>query len=175
MAPYEALYGRRCRSPVHWYETGETVITTPEFFENTTQAVKKIQIRMKSAQSRQKSYADKKRTLEFQVGDLVFLKVSPFKGVIWFGKWGKLNPQYIGPYEILERIGKTAYRLALPSNLASVHNVFHVSMLKKYVSNKSHVLKQEPIEIHEDFSFEGKPKRIVDYKIKTLRNKDIYI
>ncbi|KAL5559562.1 hypothetical protein UlMin_035773, partial [Ulmus minor] len=158
MAPYEALYGRR----------------SPEFVEDTTQAVKKIQTRMKSAQSRQKSYADKRRRpLEFQVGDSVFLKVSPFKGVIRFGKRGKLNPRYIGPYEILEGVGKTAYRLALPPNLASVHNVFHVSMLKKYVSDKSHVLEQEPIEIHEDLSFEEKPVRILDYKIKALRNKDI--
>ncbi|MBN2228639.1 MAG: DDE-type integrase/transposase/recombinase, partial [Candidatus Thorarchaeota archaeon] len=124
MAPYEALYGRRCRSPVHWYETGESEITAPEFVEDTTQAVKKIQTRMKSAQSRQKSYADRRRRpLEFQVGDSVFLKVSPFKGVIRFGKRGKLNPRYIGPYEILERVGRAAYRLALPPNLASVHNV----------------------------------------------------
>ncbi|KAL5560324.1 hypothetical protein UlMin_036535 [Ulmus minor] len=113
MAPYEALYGRKCRSP-----------------------------------SRQKSYADKRRRpLEFQVGDSVFLKISPFKGIIRFGKRGKLNPRYIGPYEILERVGKAAYRLALPPNLATVHNVFHVSMLKKYVPDKSHVLEQEPIEI----------------------------
>ncbi|KAL5548886.1 hypothetical protein UlMin_004117 [Ulmus minor] len=94
-------------------------------------------------------------------------------GVIRFGKRGKLNPRYIGPYEILERVGKTAYRLSLPPNLASVHNVFHVSMLKKYVSDKSHVLEQEPIEIHEDLSFEEKPMQILDYKIKTLRNKEI--
>jgi len=103
----------------------------------------------------------------------VFLKVSPFKGVIWFGKRGKLNPRYIGPYEILERVGKMAYRLALPPNLAPVHNMFHVSMLKKYVADKSHVLEQEPIEIHEDLSFEEKPVQILDYKIKTLRKKDI--
>ena len=141
MAPYEALYGRKCRSPVHWYETGEAIITAPEFVENTTNSVKKIQARMKSAQSRQKSYADKRRRpLEFQVGDSVFLKISPFKGIIRFGKRGKLNPRYIGPYEILERVGKAAYRLALPPNVATVHNVFHVSMLKKYVPDKSHVL-----------------------------------
>ena len=83
--------------PVHWYETGELEITAPEFVEDTNQAMKKIQTRMKSAQSRQKSYADRRRTpLEFQVGDSVFLKVSPFKGVIRFGKRGKLNPRYIG-------------------------------------------------------------------------------
>ena len=103
----------------------------------------------------------------------MFIKVSPFKGVIRFRKQGKLNPQYIRPYEVLERIGKTEYQLAFPPNLASVHNVFHVSMLKKYVSDKSHVLEQEPIEIHEDLSFEEKPIPILDYKIKTLRNKDI--
>ena len=105
----------------------------------------------------------------------MFLKVSPFKGVIRFGKRGKLNPRYIGPYEILERVGKMAYRLALPPNLASVHNVFHVSMLKKYGLDKSHVLEQEPIEIYEDLSFEEKLVWILDYKIKTLRNKDILL
>ncbi|KAL5572944.1 hypothetical protein UlMin_022541 [Ulmus minor] len=129
---------------------------------------------MKSAQSRQKSYADKRRRpLEFQVGDSVFLKISPFKGIIQFGKRGKLNPRYIGPYEILERVGKVAYRLALPPNLASVHNVFHVSMLKKYVPDKSHVLEQEPIEIHEDLSLQERPVRILNFKVKTLRNKEI--
>ncbi|KAL5566586.1 hypothetical protein UlMin_029751 [Ulmus minor] len=129
---------------------------------------------METAQSRQKSYADKRRRpLEFQVGDSVFLKVAPFKGVIRFGKRGKLNPRYIGPYEVLERIGKAAYRLALPPNMASVHNVFHVSMLKKYVPDESHVLEQEPIELHEDLSYEEKPVQILDRKIKTLRNKEI--
>ena len=129
---------------------------------------------MKSAQSRQKSYAAKRRRpLEFQVGDSVFLKISPFKGIIQFGKRGKLNPRYIGPYEILERVGKAAYRLALPPNLATVHNVFHVSMLKKYVPDKSHVLEQEPIEIHEDLSLQEKPVQILDFKVKTLRNKEI--
>ena len=174
MAPYEALYGRRCKSPVHWYETGESLVTAPDFVENTTEAVKKIQARIEIAQSRQKSYADKRRRpLEFEVGDFVFLKVAPFKGVIRFGKRGKLNPRYVGPYEILERVGKVAYRLALPPNLASVHNVFHVSMLKKYVPDTSHILEQEPIELHEDLTYEEKPVQILDRKTKTLRNKEI--
>ena len=83
MAPYKALYGRKCRSPVHWYEIGEAIVIAPEFVENTTNAVKKIHARMKSTQSHQKSYADKRRRpLEFQVGDSVFLKISPFKGII---------------------------------------------------------------------------------------------
>ncbi|KAL5553315.1 hypothetical protein UlMin_040716 [Ulmus minor] len=130
--------------------------------------------RIQTAQSRQKSYADKRRRpLEFKVGNFVFLKVAPFKGVIRFGKRGKLNPRYVGPYEILERVGKVAYRLALPPNLASVHNVFHVSMLKKYVPDASHILEQEPIELHEDLTYEEKPVQILDRKTKTLRNKEI--
>ena len=127
---------------------------------------------MEMAQIRQKSYADKRRRpIEFEVGDFMFLKVAPFKGVIRFRKWGKLNSQYIGPYEVLERVGKPAYRIALPPNMASVHNVFHVSMLKKYVPDESHVLEQEPIELHEDLSYEEKPVQILDRKTKTLRNK----
>ena len=149
---------------------------TPEFVENTTNSVKKIQARMKSAQSRQKSYADKRRRpLEFQVGYSVFLKISPFKGIIRFGKRGKLNPRYIGPYEILERVKKAAYRLALPPNLATVHSVSHVSMLRKYVPEESHVLKREPIEIHEDLSLHERPVWILDFKVKTLRNKEILL
>ncbi|KAL5540548.1 hypothetical protein UlMin_043251 [Ulmus minor] len=101
---------------------------------------------METAQSRQKSYVDKRRRpLEFQVVDSVFLKVAPMKGVMRFGKKGKLSPRFIGPFEILERIGKVAYKLALPPELSSVHNVFHVSTLKRYVSDPSHVLKHEPI------------------------------
>ena len=103
MAPYETLYGRKCRSPVHWYETGKTIVIVLEFVENTTNAVKKFQARMKSTHSRQKSYADKRRRpLEIQVEDSVFLKVSPFKGIVWFRKREKLNHRYIRPYEILK-------------------------------------------------------------------------
>ncbi|KAL5555342.1 hypothetical protein UlMin_037578 [Ulmus minor] len=129
---------------------------------------------MKTAQSRQKSYADKRRRpLEFLVGDSVFLKVAPMKGVMRFGKKGKLSPRYIGPFEILERIGKVAYRLALPPELSYVHNVFHVSMLRRYVSDPSHVLENEPIEVHKDLTYEEQPVQILDRKDKTLRNKVI--
>ncbi|KAL5558761.1 hypothetical protein UlMin_034972 [Ulmus minor] len=174
MAPFETLYGRRCRSPAHWYETGEKLIAAPDFVESTTEAVKLIQKRMKTAQSRQKSYADRRRRpLEFQVGDLVFLKVAPMKGIVRFGKKGKLSPRYIGPFEILEMIGKVAYKLALPSELSTVHNVFHVSMLRKYISDPSHVLESEPIEIREDLTYEEQPVQILDKKDKALRNKVI--
>ncbi|KAL5574707.1 hypothetical protein UlMin_016406 [Ulmus minor] len=124
--------------------------------------------------SRQKSYADRRRRpLEFKEGDFVFLKVAPMKGVMRFGKKGKLSPRYIGPFEILERIGKVAYKLALPSELAAVHNVFHVSMLRKYVSDPSHVLVSEPIEVREDLTYQEQPVQILDRKDKALRNKVI--
>ncbi|KAL5543351.1 hypothetical protein UlMin_007135 [Ulmus minor] len=129
---------------------------------------------MKTVQDRQKSYADKRRRLlEFHVGDSVFLKIAPMKGVMRFGKRGKLSPRYIGPFEILERVGKVAYRLALPPDLSSVHNVFHVSMLKKYVPDPTHVLEHEPIEVHEDLTYEEQPVQVLDRKEKKLRNKAI--
>ena len=126
------------------------------------------------AQDRQKNYADNRRKeLEFEVDDLVFLKVAPWKGVIRFQKRGKLNPRYIGPFRIIERIGLVAYRLELPSELSHIHNVFHVLMLKKYVSDPSHILEAPPIELNEDLSFEVQLVDIVDQEIKELRNKVI--
>ena len=95
------------------------------------------------------------------------------KGVMRFGKKGKLSPRYIGPFEILERVGNVAYGLALPPELASVHNVFHVSMLKKYVPDPSHVLNHEPIEVHEDLTYEERPVQILAREEKVLRNKTI--
>ncbi|KAL5546141.1 hypothetical protein UlMin_005828 [Ulmus minor] len=97
------------------------------------------------------------------------------KSVIRFRKKGKLSPRYIGPFEILERIGKVAYRLVLPPKLSSVYNIFHVSMLRKYISDPSHVLEHEPIEVHEDLTYEEQPMQIFDRKDKTLRNKVIHL
>ena len=117
--------------------------------------------------SRQKSYADKRRRpLEFQVGESVFLKIALMKGIMRFGKNGKLSPRYTGPFEILERVGKVAYKLALPPELASVHDVFHISMLKKYIPDPSHVLSQEPIEVRTDLTYEEKPVQILDQEEK---------
>jgi hypothetical protein len=131
-----------------------------------------IRERMKAAQDRQKSYADKRRRpLEFEVGDHVFLKVSPWKGVQRFGIKGKLSPKYVGPFEMLERIGACAYRLALPPNLDRVHNVFHVSQLRKYVSDPSHVLPDIVSEVQPDLTFEPVHVRILDRQEKRLRNK----
>ncbi|GJW61832.1 putative reverse transcriptase domain-containing protein, partial [Tanacetum coccineum] len=118
-APFEALYGRKCRSLVCWAEVGEAQLTAPEIIHETTKKIFKIRDRMQVARDRQKSYADKRRRpLEFEVGDKVMLKVAPWKGVIQFGKHGKLNPHYIGPFRIIERIGPVAYRLDLPRELS---------------------------------------------------------
>ena len=115
VAPYEMLCGRKCRSPVHWDEMGERKYLGPERVRETTEAMEKIRKRMLAVQSRQKSYADPKRKdIEFSVGDKVLLKIAPMKGIMRFGKKGKLSPRFIGPFEILERVGSVAYRLALP-------------------------------------------------------------
>nr|GFA87979.1 putative reverse transcriptase domain-containing protein [Tanacetum cinerariifolium] len=131
-APFEALYGRKCRSPVCWIEVGEAQILGPELIQETTEKIVQIKQRMQAARDRQKSYADlKSKPMEFQVRDKVMLKVSPWKGVVRFGKRGKLNPRYVGPFKVLERVGDVAYKLDLPEELSIVHNTFHMSNLKK--------------------------------------------
>ena len=118
MAPYEALYERPCRSPICWIEVGESSITGPDLIRDTSEKVGMIRKRLLTAQSRQKSYADvRRRPLEFKAGDHVFLKVMPKRGVIRFGKRGKLSSRYIGPFKVLKRVGAVAYRLALPPSL----------------------------------------------------------
>ncbi|XP_052204025.1 uncharacterized protein LOC127809302 [Diospyros lotus] len=126
---------------------------------------------MKAAQDRQKSYANKRRRdLEFSVGDHVWLRVMPMKGVRQFGVSGKLSPRYIGPFEILERVGTLAYRLALPPQLSGVHNVFHVSMLRKYVPDPQHIIDYQTIKVREDVAYEEMPVNILEWKEKVLRN-----
>ncbi|KAL0543847.1 hypothetical protein IC582_018952 [Cucumis melo] len=174
MAPFEALYGKCCRSPVCWDEVGEQRLMGPELVQSTNEAIQKIRSRMHTAQSRQKSYADvRRKDLEFEIGDKVFLKVAPMKGVLRFERKGKLSPRFVGPFEILERIGPVAYRLALPPSLSTVHDVFHVSMLRKYVPDPSHVVDYEPLEIDENLSYVEQPVEVLAREVKTLRNKEI--
>nr|GFC04806.1 putative reverse transcriptase domain-containing protein [Tanacetum cinerariifolium] len=114
-APFEALYGQKCRSPVIWTEVGESQLIRPKIMQEMTEKIIQIKERLKTARSRQKSYADKRRKpLEFKVGDRVLLKVSPWKGVVRSGKKEKLAPWYVGPFEIVECVGPVAYRLKLP-------------------------------------------------------------
>ena len=133
---------------------GERKLNNEELIKVSTEKIQIVRERLKVAQDHQKSYADTRRKdLEFEMDDMVFFKVAPWKGVIRFQRRGKLNPRYIDPFKILERIGPVTYRLELPSELSRIHNVFHVSMLKKYVSDPSHILKTPPIELEEDLSF----------------------
>ncbi|CAN6704242.1 unnamed protein product [Malus baccata var. baccata] len=172
MAPFEALCGKPCRTPLCWSEVGERVLVGPEIVEVTTQNIQVIKANLKAAQDRQKSIADKHSTDRvYKVGDWVFLKLSPWKGVVRFGKKGKLSPRYIGPYQIVERVGEVAYRLALPLELARVHNVFHVTMLRRYVFDPSHVIPPQPLEINPDLTYDEVPVTILDWKDKVLRNK----
>ena len=128
MAPFEALYGRRSRTPMNWSEAGERNFFGPDVVKEAEEQVQLIQKNLKAAQSRQKSYADKKRqAISFQVGEHVYLRVSPIKGVQRFGAKGKLAPRYVGTFPIIERCWPVAYRLELPAQLSSVHNIFHVS------------------------------------------------
>ncbi|KAA0048435.1 pol protein [Cucumis melo var. makuwa] len=174
MAPFEALYGKCCRSPIYWDEVGEQRLMGPELVQSTNEAIQKIRSRMQTAQSRQKSYADvRRKDLEFNVGNKVFLKVAPMKGVLRFERRGKLSPHFVGPFEILERIDLVAYRLALPPSLSAVHDVFHVSMLRKYVPDPSHVVDYEPLEIDENLSYTEQLVEVFAREVKMLRNRKI--
>ena len=108
---------------------------------------------LKIARDRQKSYADnRRRDLQFKIGDQVFLKISLWKGVLRFGKRGKLSPRYIGPYEIMSKVGPIAYKLKLPPEFSRIHDTFHVSMLRKYIPDPSHVLREKPVQLKENLT-----------------------
>jgi len=174
MAPFEALYGRPCRSPLCWAEVGEKHISGPELVEETNKNIGIIRKRLLAAQSRQKSYADRRRRdLHHKEGDHVFLKVSPNKGLKRFGLKGKLSARFIGPFQISERIGDTAYRVTLPPQLAKIHDVFHVSMLRKYVADPSHKLRYELFDFEQDLSVEEGPAKILETRERQLRGRTI--
>ncbi|GKA85819.1 putative nucleotidyltransferase, ribonuclease H [Tanacetum coccineum] len=173
-APFEMLYGRKCRAPICWDQVGERVLEGPEMIEVTNEKVAVAREKLKEAQTRQKSYADKhRRLLEFQPGEHVFLKVSPTRGVRRFGIKGKLSPRFIGPFEILERVGEVSYRLALPPQLSHVHNVFHVSLLRGYKYHHLHVVSYPFGQIREDLSYTEEPESILDRQVRVMRNKTI--
>nr|GFC34514.1 putative reverse transcriptase domain, ribonuclease H-like domain, aspartic peptidase domain protein [Tanacetum cinerariifolium] len=136
-APFEALYGRKCRSPVCWNEVREFYLTGLEIVQETTEKIVQIKQRIQATRDHQKIYANlKRKPMEFLVGDKVMLKVSLWKGVVRFGKRGKLNPRFVGPFKMIERVGPIAYKLELPEELSRVHNTFHVSNLKKCYANE---------------------------------------
>nr|GEU94608.1 putative reverse transcriptase domain-containing protein [Tanacetum cinerariifolium] len=157
-APFEVLYGRKCRSPVCWSEVGDSQLTGLKLIRETTKKIGQIKNRLLTARSRQKSYADvRHKLMEFEVGDMVMLKVSPWKGIIRFGKRGKLSPRYIGPFEIIKRIGPVAYTLELPEKLHGIHNMFHVSNLKKCLADENLVIPLEEIQLDDKLHFIEEP------------------
>ena len=136
--------------------------------------VQVIQQRLKATSDRQKSYADlKRKDIEYEVRDKAFLKVSPWKKILRFGKKGKLIPTFIGPYKILERIGLVTYRLDFPPELAKLHNVFHVLMLWRYLFDELHILPVQDVQVQSDFSYDEEPKVILAREVKPLRNKHV--
>ncbi|GKA97560.1 putative reverse transcriptase domain-containing protein [Tanacetum coccineum] len=173
-APFEALYGRKCRSPVCWTEVGEAQILGPELIQETTEKIIQIKQRMQAARDRQKSYADlKRKPMEFQVGDKVMLKVSPWKGVVRFGKRGKLNPRYVGPFKVLEKVGEVAYKLELPEELSRVHNTFHVSNLKKCHADEPLAVPLDGLHLDDKLHFVEEPLEIVGREVKRLKRSRI--
>ncbi|GKA25150.1 putative reverse transcriptase domain-containing protein [Tanacetum coccineum] len=165
-----------CISPVCWAEVGDVQLTGPEIIHETTEKIVQIRQRLQAARDRQRSYANvRRKPLEFQVGDRVMLKVSPRKGVIRFGKRGKLNPRYIRPFKILERIGPVAYKLELHEELSNVHNTFHVSNLKKCLSDESLVIPMKELRLDDKLNFVEEPVEIMDREVKQLKQSRIPI
>ncbi|GJR77147.1 putative reverse transcriptase domain-containing protein [Tanacetum coccineum] len=189
-ALFEALYGRKCRSPICWAEVGDSQLTGPEIIHETTERIVQIKSHIQAARDRQKSYADvRRKPLEFQVGDKAMLKVSPWKGVIRFDRRGKLNPRYIGPFKIIAKVGTVDYRLELPEKLSRVHSTFYVSKLKKCMADEKktphtpHKKKKHPslpipldeIQVDDKLNFIEEPIEIMDREVKRLKQSRIPI
>ncbi|GJS52942.1 putative reverse transcriptase domain-containing protein [Tanacetum coccineum] len=175
-APFEALYGRKCRSPVCWAEVGDAQLTGPAIIHETTEKIVQIKSRIQAARDRQKSYANiRRKPMVFQVGDRVMLKFSPWKGAVRFGKRGKLNPRYVGPFKVIERVRTVAYKLELPQQLSRFHNTFHVSNLKKCLSDESLVIPLEELRVDDKLHFVEEPVEVMDREIKQLKRSRIPI
>jgi hypothetical protein len=163
MSPFEALYGRKCQTPLMWSNVGEKTLQGLAFVKEAEEKVALIRKRLLEAQSRQKSYADnRRRELRFEEGDFIYLKVSPMRGVKRFQVKGKLAPQFVGPYPIIGIIGPAAYRLELPEFMSDIHNVFHVSQLRKCLQVPENHIEEEIIQIQKDLQYREKPVKILD-------------
>jgi len=174
MAHFEALYGQKCRTPLNWIEPGERRYFGIDFVTEAKEQVRIIQQHMKAAQSRQKSYTDKRRRpLKFEVGDYVYLKVSPMKGVQRFGVKRKLVPRYVGPYKIIERKRNVAYKLQLPPKMSAIFDVFHVSQLKRCLRIPEEAIAPTNIKLQLDLTYEEKPIRVLEEMERVTRSKVI--
>jgi hypothetical protein len=174
MAPFEVLYGWRCRTPLNWIEPGEKMIFKPDIVEVAETIVRRVQDNLKAAKSRQETYANKRhRSLEFEVGNHVYLRVSPMKGVKRFGVKWKLAPCYIGLFPIHEKCGTVAYKLDLPPSLARVHDIFHVSQLRKCLKAPVDVVLPEVTPLEADLSYPEPPIKVLDQNDRVTRRKII--
>ncbi|XP_023749285.1 uncharacterized protein LOC111897559 [Lactuca sativa] len=174
MAPYQAFYAQKCRMPYCWLEDGEKQFISHEIVHKATEKLKVIRERMLVAQNHQKSYTEKKRQpIIFELGDQVLLKVSPWKGLIRFGKRRKLIPSFIVPFKILRRIGNQAYKLDLPKELEGIHNTFHVCYLRKFIGEVIDMILLSELRIDENKRLIEEPEAIVDRKRKKLRRKTV--
>jgi hypothetical protein len=172
ISPFEALYGWPCRTPLSLFESGERVIFGPDIVTEAEEKVKQIQANILTVQSRQKSYIDKgHRHMEFEVGDHVYLRVSPMKGVRHFGIKGKLATHYNGLYPIIDKYGPLSYQVELPSKLSGVHNVFHVSQLKRCLKPLTDVVIEDTISLELDLTYKAYPVKILDQQDRVTRNK----
>ena len=170
MELYEALFGRRCRTLVCWTTLNEHKVIGPNIVKDTEDKVQVIRLSLKVASDQNKSYIDlKMKDIEYEV----FLKVSPWRKVLRFGKQGKLSPRFISLSEVIQRIELVAYRLALPLELANLHDVFHVFMLRRYRSDESHILLMQEVQVNQDYSYDEEPKAILAREVKQLRNKQV--
>jgi hypothetical protein len=171
MSPFEVLYGRKCRTPLFWNEAGENQVFGAEILREAERQIQVVRENLQLAQSRQKSYVDhRRRNLSFEVGDFVYLKVSLMRGLFRFKIRGKLAPRYIGPFEILEQRGEVAYQLELPPQLSDVHDVFHVSQLRKCLRVLEEQMPLEELQVGEDLTYQQYPVKILDISEKVTRN-----
>src|SRR5688572_23840892 len=174
MSPLEALYGQKCQTPLMWSNVGGKALEGPAFVKEAEEKVALIHRRLLEAQSRQKSYADnRRRELRFEEGDFVYLKVSPMRGVRRFQVKGKLAPRFIGPCPIIGRVGPAAYRLELPESMSDIHNVFHVSQLRKCLQAQESHLEEETVQIQKDLQYREKPVKILDSAIRKTRTSEV--
>jgi len=171
-----ALFDRRCKILLCWEKVGDRKLYGAELVQVTMEKVRTIRDHIKTTQDRKKKYVNvRRRCLEFSVGDQVFLKVAPWKNMLWLGLKGKLTPRFIRPFKILQWIGSVTYKVELPPQLAKVHDVFQVSLLRKVDMDPARILPQFPVEVKGDLKLELMPIRILDWEVKELRNRKIPI
>ena len=176
MTPFEALYGEKCRTPLMWIEVGDRKLEKPDFIKAAEEKVSEIRKNLKIAQDRQKSYADKRRReLNFEKGDHVYLKVSPIRGTRRFQVRVKLVPRYIGPFPVIQRMGFVAYKLQLPEEMSDVHNVFHVSQLKKCLRVPEEQVAPDTLDLQDDLRYQEVPVKILDTVTRKTRTSSITV